>query len=184
MLNNNQNSYGWLSISLHWITAILVFGMFALGLWMVELDYYNVWYTDAPHYHKSIGLVLAGIVIIRLLYKLKQTQPQALGKVWEQTLARLAHILLYIGLLSLCFTGYLISTADGRGIDIFNWVTLPAMGQLFDNQEDLAGAIHEWLAYGLMAIVAAHVAGALKHHFINKDASLKRMLKPLTQAKD
>ena len=184
MLNNNQSSYGWLAIGLHWLTAILVFGLFALGLWMVELDYYHGWYNEAPHYHKSVGLMLAGIFVVRLISKLMQTRPRGLGKPWEQRIAHLVHIVLYLGLLSLFLTGYLISTADGRGIDIFNWATLPALGELFDNQEDIAGTIHEWLAYGLMALVAVHVAGALKHHFVNKDASLKRMLKPLTQAKD
>ena len=62
MLKNTHDGYGWLSIVLHWLTALLVFGMFALGLWMVELDFYNPWYKDAPHYHKSIGIVLAVLI--------------------------------------------------------------------------------------------------------------------------
>jgi cytochrome b561 len=159
-------------------------GMFALGLWMVELDFYSSWYKDAPHYHKSFGLMLAAIIGLRIIWKLRQIKPMGMGKPWEQQAARIVHFLLYTGLLSMFLTGYLISTADGRGIDIFNWMTLPSMGEWFDNQEDLAGDIHEWLAYALMALVVIHVLAALKHHFIDKDATLIRMIKPLTKSKD
>ena len=158
--------------------------MFALGLWMVELDYYNPWYKDAPHYHKSIGLLLAAVLILRLMWKLKQIKPTGIGKPWEQRTATVVHAFLYLGLFSLFLSGYLISTADGRGIDIFSWFTLPSLGQWFANQEDLAGDIHEWLAYALIALVAVHAGAALKHHFINKDATLKRIVKPLTPIKD
>lgn len=184
MLNNNTETYGWISIALHWLSAIVVLGMFALGLWMVELDFYNPWYKDAPHYHKSVGLLLAGLIIVRLLWKFRQISPRAVGARWEQSAASIGHWLLYLGLVGLFVTGYLISTADGRGIDIFNWLTIPSLGQWFANQEDIAGDIHEWLAYALMALVAVHVVAALKHHFINRDESLKRMLKPLSQTKD
>lgn len=184
MLKNTQQSYGWLSITLHWLSTILIFAMFALGLWMVELDFYNPWYKDAPHYHKSVGVLLALIIILRLIAKAKQTSPETLGKTWEQKIAKFVHFLLYAGLFSLFLSGYLISTADGRGIDIFNWTTLPSMGEWFANQEDIAGFIHEWLAYGLIALVSVHALAALKHHFLNKDTTLIRMLKPLTQKKD
>lgn len=184
MLKNNIHSYGWLTIILHWLSAISILGMFALGLWMVDLNYYNVWYTDAPHYHKSIGLILAALIACRLIWKFRQIKPHGIGKPWEKAAAKIMHMMLYVGLLSLFLTGYLISTADGRGIDIFNWMTVPSLGEWFDNQEDIAGDVHEWLAYILMALVAVHVVAALKHHFINKDATLIRIIKPSTQAKD
>ncbi len=158
--------------------------MFALGLWMVELDFYSAWYKDAPHYHKSIGLILAALIGFRLICKLIQIKPLGEGKPWEQRTAGMVHLLLYSGLLGMFLTGYLISTADGRGIDIFNLMTLPSMGEWFEHQEDLAGEIHEWLAYALMTLVALHVLAALKHHFIDKDATLIKMIKPLTKSKD
>lgn len=158
--------------------------MFALGLWMVELDFYSSWYKDAPHYHKSMGLILATLIVFRLLWKLRQIKPMGIGKPWEQKAAGIVHMLLYAGLLTMFLTGYLISTADGRGIDIFNWLTLPSMGEWFNNQEDIAGDIHQWLAYSLMSLVALHVLAALKHHFIDKDATLLRMIKPITNSKD
>jgi cytochrome b561 len=169
---------------LHWLSAFVVFGMFALGLWMVELDFYNPWYKDAPHYHKSVGLLLAALILFRLVVKIKQTSPTMMGKVWEQKVAKLVHYILYCGLLSLFASGYLISTADGRGIDIFNWATLPSMGEWFANQEEIAGDIHQWLAYTLIALTSIHALAALKHHFLNKDTTLIRILKPTTHKKD
>jgi cytochrome b561 len=184
LLKNTLSSYGWISIILHWFSSLVILALFALGWWMVDLDYYSAWYTDAPHYHKSVGLLLATLTLLRLGWKISQVSPQGIGKMWEKNAAKLAHFILYISLISLFLTGYLISTADGRGIDIFNWLTLPSMGKWFDNQEDIAGDIHEYLAYVLIAIVVIHAAAAGKHHFINKDSTLKRMLKPLTHNKD
>jgi cytochrome b561 len=184
LLKNTPDSYGWLSIIIHWVSALLVIGMFTLGLWMVELDFYNPWYKDAPHYHKSLGILLAVLIGLRLLAKAKQMSPKLIGKAWEQKTAKLVHWILYLGLCSLFLSGYLISTADGRGIDIFDWVTLPSMGEWFANQEDIAGDIHEWLAYSLIALVSVHALAALKHHFVNKDTTLIRIIKPLNHKKD
>lgn len=184
LFKNSHLSYGWLAIALHWLSAIVIIGMFILGLWMVDLDFYNAWYKDAPHYHKSVGILLALLIAIRLVAKLMQISPQGVGKRWEQKTAKLVHLLLYLGLFGLFISGYLISTADDRGIDIFNWATVPSLGELFANQEDLAGEIHEWVAYSLIALVSLHALAALKHHFIDKDLTLKRMIKPINQKKD
>jgi len=53
---NGRDSYGWVSIAIPWFMAGAIFGMFALGLWMVELNYYDAWYHDAPYIHKSLGM--------------------------------------------------------------------------------------------------------------------------------
>ena len=95
----------------------------------------------------------------------------------ENLAAHLAHLALYALLAGLFVSGYLISTADGLGIEVFGWFELPAT-LTGDNQEDLAGEIHEILAWLLMGLVGVHMLAALKHHFINKDQTLTRMIKP------
>ena len=62
-LRNSSSRYGWVSIFMHWGVALAVFGLFALGLWMVGLDYYSTWRKDAPDLHKSIGLVLLAVMV-------------------------------------------------------------------------------------------------------------------------
>ena len=62
-LRNSPARYGWVSMVLHWGVALVVFGLFALGLWMVGLDYYSAWRKDAPDLHKSIGITLFAITL-------------------------------------------------------------------------------------------------------------------------
>lgn len=73
-------------------------------------------------------------------------------------------------------SGYLISTEDGRPIAVFGWFSVPALGALFDNQADIAGLVHEYVAYSLITLALLHAVAALKHHFFDKDHTLKRML--------
>jgi cytochrome b561 len=179
MLSNSQSSYGWLAISIHWLSAVVVLSMFTIGLWMVDLDYYSEWYNTAPDYHKSVGILLAIMTVFRVFWTRKQVTPQALGKNWEKKSAKAAHFALYTLLFCLFISGYLISTADGRGVEVFNWFAVPSMGEFVDNQEDIAGEVHEWLAYSMISLVVLHALAALKHHSVDKDTSLIRMLKPL-----
>ncbi len=162
---------------IHWLSTILVIGLFALGYWMVELDYYHQWYQTAPHWHRSFGVLLIIITMFRLIIKVSQSKVEPLinHKVWEKFLAKLIHLALYFGLLVLFVSGYLISTADGESIKVFNWFELPAILE-FDDSDDLAGLIHKWVAYLLIGLVVFHVLGALKHHFIDKDETLLRMI--------
>lgn len=68
--NNTPQRYGVVSAALHWLIAIAVYGMFALGLWMVTLSYYDGWYHQAPELHKSIGVVLMMGLVIRVVWRL------------------------------------------------------------------------------------------------------------------
>ena len=76
-----------------------------------------------------------------------------------------------------CISGYLISTADGRAVDVFGWFEIPATLQGIEGQEDIAGEIHFILAMILLAVIALHILAALRHHFILKDRTMSRMLK-------
>ena len=68
-LRNSSRRYGIISISLHWIFAIAVYGMFGLGLWMVTLSYYDGWYHQAPELHKSIGVLLMLGLVFRAIWR-------------------------------------------------------------------------------------------------------------------
>lgn len=161
---------------LHWLSAITVVALFALGYWMVELTYYSEWYNVAPHWHKSVGLILFALTLFRVIWKMINKAPEIEGAKWEKNGAKIAHTLLYILLFATFFSGYLISTADGRGIEVFNLFTLPGFGSIIENQEDIAGSIHFYLTYSLIGLALLHALAALKHHFINKDNTLKKML--------
>ncbi len=178
MLKNNSTHYGLISRLIHWLMALSIFFMFGLGLYMMDLGYYDAWRKGSVDLHKSIGMLLLLLLVFRTIWSFISTTPTPLaGPKWEQMSAKAVHGLLYLLMFTLMLTGYLISTADGRGIEIFTLVTIPALPLSFDQQEDLSGEIHEILAYLLIALASFHGLAALKHQFINKDGALMRMIK-------
>jgi cytochrome b561 len=175
---NRKDAYGLVAICLHWSTALAVLVLFSLGLWMTSLNYYHPWYRSAPDIHRGIGVLLATTVVLRLAWRLWDGQPapdpgHSLG---ERRLARLAHGLLYGLLLLSVSTGYLISTADGRPVDVFGLFSVPATLHGIANQEDIAGTAHLALAIALVCVAGIHALAALKHHFLDRDRTLLRML--------
>lgn len=173
-----RDSWGWLIIISHWLSVIMVFALITLGLWMVDLTYYHSWYHKAPQLHKSLGMVLLLLTLARIAWRLLIPRPAPLSSHsrLEKQLAHSVHVLLYVLLLTIMFSGYLISTADGRGIEVFDWFEVPALFPGFDKQEDIAGEIHFWLAMSLLLVILFHGAAAIKHHFIDRDNTLKRIV--------
>lgn len=173
---HSVTQYNKLAKLLHWLSAIVIIALFAVGLWMVDLNYYSEWYKTAPYVHKSMGLLLFFFTIFRVIWKTITASPEIEGKRWEQQGAKIAHTAMYVLLFCIMTSGYMISTADGSSIEIFNWVSVPGLGSIVENQEDLAGEVHYYLAITLISLAAVHALAALKHHFINKDNTLKKML--------
>lgn len=176
-LRNSPSNYGAVSIALHWLVAVTVIGLFALGFWMVGLNYYSSWYRTAPDIHKSIGLLLLALMVVRVAWRFANHGPAPLASHGRVTrlATKAGHALLYVGLFGVMISGYLISTADGRPISVFGWLEVPALVTAIPDQEDVAGLIHEYLAWALIIFSGVHALAALKHHFIDRDATLKRM---------
>jgi len=175
-LLNSQQHYGWVSIVIHWVMAFAIFSMFALGVWMVELGYYDSWYHDAPYIHKAFGMLLFLMLIFRLTWRLFNVRPALMGEAWEKIIALTVHRLHYVLLFALMVTGYLIPTAEGVGIDVFGWFVIPASLSFDKAESDFIGLIHCYAAWAVMILTGAHAGAALKHHFIDKDRTLLRML--------
>jgi cytochrome b561 len=174
---NSSSHYGLVSIFMHWLVAVVVFGLFGLGYWMVGLDYYSSWRQTAPDLHKSIGLVLFAVMLARVLWRWFSPPPTSLPNHGRMTrmASKLGHSFLYLGLFVLMISGYLISTADGRGIPVFGLFEVPASLTSIPDQEDVAGLVHEYLAWTLVVFAGVHALAALKHHFIDRDRTLTRM---------
>lgn len=177
-IRNTSNRWGLVTVVIHWLTAATVICMFVLGLWMVDLDYYSQWYQSAPFIHKSTGIVLLLVTVARLVWRLLNAKPSPLENhgAFEIRAAGLAHALIYILLFSMMLSGYLISTADGRAIDVFGLFSVPATLHGIDKQEDIAGSVHFVLAILLMTLVTLHASAAVKHHVVDRDRTLIRML--------
>ncbi|WP_152207723.1 cytochrome b [Marinobacter changyiensis] len=177
-VRNSPTRFGVISIALHWIIAIAVFGLFGLGYYMVDLTYYDQWYRSAPHIHKSVGLLLLGTVILRLIWRLANAPPAPLSnhQRWEVVAAQGVHGLLYLLLIVAMVSGYLISTLDGSSIDVFNWFSVPSVTGPMRFLEEIAGMVHYWATWALVVLAGLHGLAAVKHHVIDKDNTLRRML--------
>lgn len=175
LIRDTAAGYGLVSRLFHWLSALVIFGLFGLGLWMVGLGYYDPYYTAAPHWHKSVGMLLALALVARFVWRVINVKPSDddLAPL-ERILARIAHWSFYALLFGIVVTGYLVSTADGRPIHIFDWFAIPAPGTN-PGLESTAGAVHMWLSYAVIALAAVHTLAALKHHLYDRKPSLVRM---------
>jgi len=175
LIGDSKTGYGLISRLVHWIMALAIPAMFALGLWMVTLNYYSPYYRTAPDIHRSVGMLLLILLVLRFLWRLANPKPDD-AELWplERVASRTVHWGFYPLLFALMASGYLISTADGRPIQVFNWFSVPSLIHK-KGLEDAAGEVHEVLAYVTMLLVVLHAAAALKHHFIDHSIILKRM---------
>ncbi|HHJ17553.1 MAG TPA: cytochrome b [Gammaproteobacteria bacterium] len=177
-LRNDSTYYGLIAVLLHWLMAMLVIGLFALGLYIADLDYYDRWYIQGPAWHFGLGVATALLLVIRLGWRLSNPRPRMTGRPWEQRAALQVQRLFYALIAAIVISGYLTTTADGKPLPVFGWIDIPATFHGYPNQEDITGKAHEWLAWALMALAVLHSLAALKHHFFDRDATLRRMLRP------
>ncbi|MCS4090111.1 cytochrome b [Rhizobium sp. BK176] len=172
---NTETGYGLVAMAFHWTSAALAVGMFASGLWMTSLSYASSWYHTAPEYHKAVGVMFAALVLGRLAWKGINASPEEIGKPWEATAAKAVHGVLYLLLATLFVSGYLIATGGGSAVHLFGLVEVPSVVRI-GKYTSLAGIVHLWSAYTLAAMTALHAGAALKHHFLDRDRVLVRML--------
>lgn len=177
MIKDTQTAYGVTSKALHWGMAVLLFGLFGIGLYMTDLGYYDSLYHILPWWHKSVGLLVIILLVLRVIWRLSNTRPLPLAshKLWERKIASKVHILLYLLILLIASSGYLISTSEGKGIEFFGWFEVPALLTLSTDTADLVGAAHFYLAWGLIVLATAHAGAAIKHHVIDRDSTLIKM---------
>ena len=146
---------------------------------MTALDYYDPLYHSLPWWHKSIGLLVIVLWLVRIIWKLFNPQPLALEthQQWEQYLAHFMQQFFYLLIFLIAFSGYFIATAKGKGVEFFNLLEIPAITtEIKEEVADLIGNAHQVMAILLAFLVVLHALAALKHHFINKDKTLTRML--------
>jgi cytochrome b561 len=175
LIRDTTAGYGLLTRLAHWIMAVGIIGMFVLGLWMVTLSYYSPYYRTAPDIHRSVGILLMILLVARFGWRLVNPKPdESELSPFERAASRVVHWGFYPLLFALMVSGYLISTADGRPIEVFDWFSVPALVHR-KGMEEPAGEVHEILAYLTIAVVIVHTAASLKHHFIDRSHILTRM---------
>jgi len=177
MIKNTSQQWGLVSQALHWGIALLMILTIALGLIGQELPLSGE-KIKLFVYHKSVGILVLALVLIRIYWKLSQLQPTAAQGITarQQKMAGIGHGVLYGLMLALPISGWLLNSAAGfpfKWMDLFVFPNIPGIDQ---SLKDLLVLVHLYLFYGFIGILAGHIGMALLHHFKLKDAVLTRML--------
>lgn len=181
MLKDHKGGFGLVSILLHWVSALLIIFLFGLGLYMVDLGYYEPFYHTGPALHVSLGLLLLLMTLFRILWRLvngRNPRPLPEHSWLIRMLSGTVQYSLYLLVLIVIASGYLITTAKGDPASMFDWIDFPSLIQLSSDGVDLAGALHYWLAWAIIGFSGLHAAAALMHHFLFRDRTMVRMLDP------
>lgn len=174
---NTDARYGAVSKLFHWVMALGIIGMLGVGLYMTDLpmspDKFEIYGL-----HKAIGAVILFLAVLRVLWRFTAHVPALPSDMprWQVWGAHLSHLALYGFLFAMPVTGWLMSSAAGFPVSVFGLFTLPNLVAPNDELRVLFATAHEWLAFGLMALIAAHLGAALEHHFLRRDNILRRML--------
>ncbi len=174
---NLPTRYSAVAQAFHWVIAALIVTQFVLANLAGDLPI-GVHKLALLARHKSFGMTVLMLAILRVLWRLKNPPPQLPPgmKPLEQMLARLTHIAFYVLLFAMPLTGWLMSSAKNYSVSWFGLFTWPNLIGKNEAAFDVLRATHDILSYVLFAIAMLHILAALKHHFWNKDDVLLRML--------
>lgn len=164
------------AIVLHWLVALLIFAGFPLGLYMVDLplspDKLRLY-----SYHKWIGVTVLVLAVLRVAWRTTHTPPPLPAGIaaWQRRASRIVHGLLYLLLIAIPLSGWLMSSAKGFQTVWFGVLPLPDLVGKDKALGDLLAGVHKTLNFTLLALVVLHVGAALQHHFIERRPFLQRM---------
>ena len=161
----------------HWGSAVILAGMYALA-WTAGAIGPGQLGVRLFDLHRSFGVVLIALVVLRLVWRLTHPLPPLPETVtsWERIVSSMVQALLYGGMILMPLLGLAASDMAGDTIRIFGLVTLPSVMPMDQDLSDFIFEVHGWVAIGLLGFIGLHVLGALRHHFVLKDAVLVRMV--------
>ena len=175
------------AIILHWLIALLMAVNIALILLIERFP--EDWIRPVIDTHKSLGITVLGLVLLRILWRLGHTppaMPSSFGRL-ERFGAHAAHLALYALMILLPLSGWMHDSAWKNAathpMQLFGLFEWPRIGWIMaieptakEMWHSTLGAVHEWAGYVLYVVFALHVAGALKHQFLDGERELQRML--------
>lgn len=181
-MRDTAQQFSKITVVLHWLVALAIITLLAVGIYMTETETYSLYPI-----HKSVGVIIFVFVLTRVVWRVINGWPKPVGtyQAWEHVLAKIVHWVLIVASVLMPASGMMMSGAGGHGIAVFGVELLarnpdPANPQkVMALNESLAGLghnLHGIIGYVLVAAILLHVAGALKHHIVDGDGTLKRML--------
>ena len=169
-------SYNHTAIALHWLIAALIVCAFTLGWVMTELAFSPL-KLRMFNWHKWVGISILALAAIRTLWRLTHPAPAMLPMpAWQRVAAHSLHGLLYLAMFCMPLSGWAYSNASGYPIVYLGLIPLPDLVAKNRELADALHEVHETIGWILAVAIGLHVAAALKHHWVERDATLQRML--------
>jgi len=176
-LKNSRLHWGMVAIFFHWFIVILVGTQFYLIYHFDQLPRHAADKIPTILLHKSVGMTILAIVVLRLLWRLANTVPSLPADLswWLKLMAKANHFLLYARLFIVPATGYLMTGFSGRSLHVFG-VAVPMLVSANKSYSGLFSQIHSTCAFGFLGLICLHFTAVMYHQFIRKDSILSRML--------
>jgi cytochrome b561 len=176
-IRSTSERWGSVAKAFHWLMALMLIGLLLVGWWMTDLpnsrDKFEIYAL-----HKSTGLTVLMLVVFRILWRVLDPTPTLPPNTprWQRLSAKLSHVALYAVMLAMPLSGWLYNSASNFPLKWFDLIKLPALSGPDRELKALAGDLHEALAITLVVLLTVHIGAALKHHFIDRDSIVRRML--------
>lgn len=179
-LGNSVQSWGFVARVLHWLVAAFLVGQFVTG-WLSENASSRETSDGLIRTHFQLGVILSALIVMRVLWRLSHKPPEPLPgePVWRERTAQIVHGLIYLLLLALPITGYIVFVHMQLAMDVFGLFTVPTVFvPQYEDETLRAGAwyVHRYAGWLLAGLVTLHVMAALFHQFALKDGLLRRMV--------
>lgn len=180
-MSDTKEKLSSISVAFHWSVALGMIALVAVGWYMEANEDYSLYPI-----HKSVGILMLLLVLPRVIWRLKNGWPAALTvqKKVEHFLGKLVHWVLLLSTIAFPISGMMMSGLGGHGLEVFGFELMapnidPETNRSTPINKAMAGNahfVHGQLKFVIIGALLLHIAGALKHHLVYKDATLKRML--------
>lgn len=175
-MRSDKKAFGAVTKSIHWLMAALVITVFSIG-WYMDFLPLGMEKLEWMSRHKSLGITVLVLVVLRVVWRISEPSPDALGALKiEKWAAKAGHLGLYLLMFAMPLTGWTMSSAANFPVSVFGLFTLPDLvspdAELFETLR----TVHWGLSWTIAGLVGVHALAAFKHHFRDGDATLRRML--------
>lgn len=177
MLGNSENRYGLVSRAIHGIMMLLIFGMIGVGIYMTGLDKTDELRKQLFGLHMSTGVLVLMLAVVRVIWLKISPAPRlpVMLENWEKILTTMVKSLMYLLMLLIPVVGILVVNTKGNAVGFYGLFELPMLTGENEELHELMEELHEFFAFSLLFLVILHVAGALKHRFIDMGNELDVM---------
>ena len=174
------NPFSKIGLIIHWFVAIGIISLIFAGLIIHNLADDNAFKSIAMYMHKAFGIIILAIALPRFIYRLFKGLPEAVSDSTPNPFFdKLAHLIqwaLLLGAIIIPIAGIMLSRSAGYDTNFFGLFTIPGLSEKNEGLQNIASTVHELVAFLVLALASIHAIGAIKHHFIDKDSTLKRII--------